>query len=324
MAARILIDTLALLTGPMAPEACPEEGLEFRFHAEFIERRWWRCLLMMTSWVVAAFQRISMFIRNAFSVFVKTSILTRIQWGRERETATKNFLGRTNFQRSRPTKWRSLRVGVASRRRGDVGGNLWAMSGMAWRGTCRPAGLISYAVRPANVIIQYILRALHAELRSLPLHSPQICMAFHLNFIRMCVCVCAQCVVWPHCAPVCRPFSFGFMRCFVASSLLLFVPSLLRCCHFRRTLQFIKHFIAPQGVLPAQCGQTSKLFGCQREPQPQLKTVRMWRRGISKRKERSCKAAGHAGGHGQGCQLWVASILSPGVKSKEFLRCFAL
>lgn len=43
--------------------------------------------------------------------------------------------------------------------------NLWAMSGMAWRGTCRPAGLISYAVRPTNVIIQYILRALHAELR---------------------------------------------------------------------------------------------------------------------------------------------------------------
>lgn len=30
MAARILIDTLALLTGPMAPEACPEEGFEFR------------------------------------------------------------------------------------------------------------------------------------------------------------------------------------------------------------------------------------------------------------------------------------------------------
>lgn len=45
------------------------------------------------------------------------------------------------------------------------GVNLWAMSGTAWRGTCRPAGLISYVVRPANVIIQYILRALHAELR---------------------------------------------------------------------------------------------------------------------------------------------------------------
>lgn len=34
MAARILIDTLALLTGPMAPETCPEEGFEFRFHAD--------------------------------------------------------------------------------------------------------------------------------------------------------------------------------------------------------------------------------------------------------------------------------------------------
>lgn len=41
--------------------------------------------------------------------------------GRERKTATKNFLGRTNFQRSRPTKWRSLRVGVVSRRRGIRG-----------------------------------------------------------------------------------------------------------------------------------------------------------------------------------------------------------
>lgn len=129
MAARILIDTLALLTGPMAPETCPEEGFEFRFHADDDDSSLnvipdddddqlrsccvpanfnfhSKCILCLCKYINL----------NANSVA-----------GRERERQQqKNFLRRTNFQRSRPTKWRSLRVGVATGRR--VMGGMWGVT----------------------------------------------------------------------------------------------------------------------------------------------------------------------------------------------------
>lgn len=45
--------------------------------------------------------------------------LNAIPVGEREGDSSKNFLGRTNFQRSRRTKWRSLRVGVARRRQGS-------------------------------------------------------------------------------------------------------------------------------------------------------------------------------------------------------------
>lgn len=84
----------------------------------------------------------------------------------EREgDSNKKLPGAHKFSTLAANKVALITRGRGQKETGEREGNLWAMSGMAWRGTCRPAGLISYAVRPTNVIIQYILRALHAELR---------------------------------------------------------------------------------------------------------------------------------------------------------------
>lgn len=134
-------------------------------------------MMMMMMMTNRKFRRISMFeiSKMHFRYFGKYIDLNANTVGGRQQKNKKNASCGAQKKYSTPavTKWRSLRVGVAEKRGRERGGEergatFGPVSGneslvLDWP-LVEPVELISYAVRLPNVIIQYILRALHAKL----------------------------------------------------------------------------------------------------------------------------------------------------------------